>query len=322
MKGIRLTCPAGVHSDIGGSYSNDDLANITLAWMVGQLEDAQILTFNHDYLIRQVHRTIQRHAAEQERLLQNTSLSRNPTFGPLRQWGLGKIHDSYTPFFRLAGSTTRTPMQHEEISRSTRKPTGRFLTGTCETMHASVRVRMALGGHGYDDKGSYESDALQGWKYEWGQYAQPDTPFQLTQPGEVGKLKNVEWVKFSPDGQNEIVRMPEDKMAAFERVILRHWTGAELNWEEGAEARETMVDSARPIRRESDRFAMDVSPNSARRRRAQGRSGMAKETGFNVKTLDVLNEHEEMPARTGSTRRNGAPLTRGLSIVTHDYRKY
>lgn len=212
-------------------------------------------------------------------------------------------------------------MQHEEISRATREPTGRLLTGTNETMHASVRVRMALGGHGYDDKGSYESDALQGWKYEWEAYAQPDTPFQLTQPGEVGKLKNVEWVKFSSNGDKEILRMPEDKMTAFERVILRHWTAAEADWEEGAEERETMVDSVRPVRRESERMGWDTGLNVSGGRRAKGRSGFARGVNKNLeKSLEVLDEHEEPPVERDSTDREGVGQRRRLSIVTNNVR--
>lgn len=286
--------------------------------MVGQLEDAQILTFDHDYLIRQVHRTIQRHAEERERLLQNIPLSRAETFGPLRQWGLGKIHDSYTPFFRIAGSQTRTPMQHAEISRATRKPTGNFLKGTGEAMHASVRVRMALDGLGYDDKGRYESDALQDWKYDWEAYAQPDTPFQLTQPGEVGRLKNVEWVKFSPGGETEIARMPEDKMAGFERVILRHWTGAEDDWEEGADGRETMVDSARPVRRESGKVGM-IS-NGLAVKSDISRRGLKKEMGMTKKRLDTPSEHDEIPVENSSTDARDMAHRRTLSIAT-DVRK-
>lgn len=226
--------------------------------MIGQLEDNNILTFNHSYVVRQVHRTIQHHTDEEKGLIDSSDLpehshhlhlSRAQTFGPLREWGLGKIHDSYTPFFRLGGSRIRTPMEHAEISRSTMKPTGRFLKGTGEAMHASVRVRMALGGAGYNDKGTYESDALQGWKFEWEAYSQPDTPWQLTQPGEVGKLKNVQWVKLVEGA--EIARMPEDRMTRFEREVLRHWTASEDGWEEDADEREALIDSARPIGRES-----------------------------------------------------------------------
>lgn len=238
-----------------------------MAWMVGQLEENQLVTFNRDYIVRQVHRTIKLHAEETKELSRNHSysLERAKTFGPLRKWGLGKIHDSYTLFFRIGGQRTRTPMEHPEVSRKTMEPTGRLLQGTNERMHASVRVRMALGGRGYDDNGEYISEALKHWEYIYGRRAQPDTPFQVQQPGEVGKLKDVEWVKtVTKNGKTEeVARMIEDQMTEFERLILRHWTDAEDNWEEGADERESEVDTARPTARESSRFW--ETPKSARK---------------------------------------------------------
>lgn len=261
-KVLKQTWFPGVHSDIGGSYANDDIANLTLAWMVGQLEQHKLITFNRDYLIRQVQRTLQIHEKTQQLETKSDSaasatprtIARANTFGPLRPWGTGKIHDSYTLFFRLGGSQVRTPMQHQEISRATSSPTGRYLSHTNETMHASVRVRMALDAPGYDDKGDYCSDALKGWSFQWQAYAQPDTPFQVTQPGPVGSLKGVQWIKnVKRNGKDEELRMPEDEMTEFERIVLRHWTSQEDKWEEGAAEREDMLYSARPKRRESSR---------------------------------------------------------------------
>lgn len=259
---LKQTWFPGVHSDIGGSYANDDIANLTLAWMVGQLEQHKLVTFNRDYLIRQVQRTLQHHEKAQQLEDKTVStasatprtLARAKTFGPLRPWGTGKIHDSYTLFFRLGGSETRKPMEHPEVSRATLKPTGRYLSHTNETMHASVRVRMALDAPGYDAEGNYASDALKGWSFEWQAYAQPDTPFQVTQPGEVGRKKGVTWLKtVQKDGKEEELRMPEDEMTEFERIVLRHWTCQEDRWEEGAVEREDVLYSARPKRRESGR---------------------------------------------------------------------
>jgi len=228
--------------------------------MVGQLEESKLITFNRDYIVRQVQRTIKQHVEETKKLGQQHphSLERAKTFGPMRGWGLGKIHNSYTLFFKLGGELTRTPMEHPEISRKTTKPTGKMLKGTHEKMHASVRVRMALDGKGYDDKGDYISEALKDWEYTYGRRAQPDTPFQIQQPGEVGKLKDVEWVKtVTRNGvKEEVARMPEDHMTEFERLILRHWTGAEDDWEAGADERESEVDTARPTARESPTFTM------------------------------------------------------------------
>lgn len=271
---LKQTWFPGVHSDIGGSYQNDDIANLTLAWMVGQLEEYKLVTFNRDYLVRQVQRTLRMHekAYAATTMSSPRTISRAKTFGVIRPWGLGKIHNSYTLFFRLGGSQIRTPMQHPEVSKATFKPTGRMLTGTHESMHASVRVRMALDGPGYDDKGDYISEALEGWAFEWQTYSDPDTPFQRSQPGEVGKRKGVEWVKTvgkASDGKPTEIRMPEDTMTEFERIVLRHWTSREDEWEKGANEREEIIYNARPKRRESHRnlespTSMKPGPNGSR----------------------------------------------------------
>lgn len=246
------------------------MANITLAWMVGQFEEHGLITFNREYLFRQVHRTLHQH--EKAYLADSTStprtLARAATFGPVRDWGLGKIHDSYTLFFRIGGAQTRTPMEHPEVSKTTMQATGNYLTDTNEYMHACVRVRMALDGLGYDDKGKYISSALKGWDYNWKLDANPDTPFQVSQPGEVGAKKGVEWVKRIKrkleNGKeiNDELRMAEDTMTEFERLVLRHWTTHEDNWEDGADQREDIIYSARPKRRETSKSL--ESPGTAK----------------------------------------------------------
>lgn len=287
--------------------------------MIGQLEDYKLLTFNHNYVIHQVHRTIRHHIGVRERLSHHSprAFVRSKTFGPLRDWGLGKIHNSYTPFFWIGGSHTRTPMQHPAVSRDARKTTGQFLTGTGEQMHSSVRVRMALGGLGYNDEGSYESDALHGWKYEWADYAMPNTPFQLTQPGEVGRLKNVEWVKFSPGGATEVARMPEDKMTNFERVVLRHWTGAERDWEEGADEREKAVDCARPIRRETDTFEKETYGQDDWRLDNVHRDwGFEKELNVTTKRISMP-EDLKIAAISNHDMATANPTRKRLSLITN-----
>lgn len=292
----------------GGSYANDDIANITLAWMVGQLEEHKVITFNRDYLIRQVHRTLRLHEkAYQTELKQQAQsatstqspgeLERAKTFGIIRPWGLGKIHNSYTLFFRLGGAITRTPMEHAEVSKATMMPTGRMLKGTHETMHASVRVRMALGGKGYDDKGSYISDALKGWSYNWSKEAHPETPWQQSQPGEVGRVKGVEWVKTVSREKkdeckevNEELRMPEDMMTEFEKIVLRHWTANEERWEDGANEREDIIYSARPKRRETG-----ISDDSSTSIRNQTRVG----TAATMRTVREATEENELHVAVG-----------------------
>ncbi len=98
------------------------------------------------------------------------------------------------------------------------------LENTNETLHASVRIRMGKKGLGYDDKGSYDSEALKNWTMV-GQMSEPDTPVRLEIEGEAGHMKNVKWEKHikNDKGQDETLILPEDKMGEFEKKILKLW---------------------------------------------------------------------------------------------------
>lgn len=216
---LKQTWFPGVHSDIGGSYPDTDLANLTLCWMVSQLDP--FIAFEHDYVWKQVRLSIEQHQRKIDERKNSqpesphTPLNAAPITA-LRPWGLGKIHNSMSFFFRLAGSKVRTPGEYCETQRADEHGTlwwivkrsiyhltlhlGRpakqlpRLQHTGETFHSSVRIRMGKKGLGYDDKGFYDSQALRGWEMV-GEDANPDTPHQLERPGAAGAMKNVQWRK-------------------------------------------------------------------------------------------------------------------------------
>ena len=163
----------------------------------------------------------------------------------LRPWGLGKIHNSMSFFFKLGGSRVRTPDEYMQTEKSHQhgqlfyflqrtllwwaKNLGLLqpkkmprLEGTNETVHASVRIRMGKKGLGYDDKGFYDSQALKGWTM-CGELSQPDTPVRLEIEGEAGHMKHVDWQKTvkNGNGKDETLIMPEDLMGEFEKKILK-----------------------------------------------------------------------------------------------------
>jgi hypothetical protein len=191
---------------------------------------------------------------------------RNTTIQP-RPWGLGKIHDSMSFLFKLGGSRIRTPGEYREQELASQHGvlfwmiwkifhhfTKRFedtdhalprLRRTNETIHSSVRIRMGKNGLGYNDKGKYDSEALQGWVMH-GMETNPDTPIALNNPGQVGKMKNVVWkkavypeklIKAPPaDGlqkgkveilqsgkKSDTIELEEDHLGDFERKILQMW---------------------------------------------------------------------------------------------------
>jgi hypothetical protein len=244
----------GVHSDIGGSYPDTDLANLTLCWMVSQLDP--FIEFEKDYIWKQMRLSIERHEREIEQIKASGSTQPIPK---LRPWGLGKIHNSMSFFFRLGGSKVRTPGEYCQPIRASKDGTLKYiikrsayhltlhfggkekemprLLGTNETIHSSVRIRMGKQGLGYDDTGFYDSQALKGWTLI-GEDSLPYTPHQLGMPGEAGAMKNVRWRKtvqtINPKtGKEETqeIFMAEDTMGAFEKTVLQLWPEIEQEFD-------------------------------------------------------------------------------------------
>ena len=201
----------GVHSDVGGSYPDTDLANLTLAWMISQLDP--LLDFDHSYIVKQ----------------SRLAMERAQTSGrTARPWGMGKIHDSMTLVYHLGGSVTRTPKQYTEVNPDTLRPLTRLLQNTNETVHSSVRIRMGKNGLGYNDKGTYDSEALKGWTLhgdEVDRHEHPsDTPVVDNDSDDIGKMDNVRWTKQTKqDGRAHVLEMKEDKLGDLERTILDAW---------------------------------------------------------------------------------------------------
>ncbi|KAH7045164.1 hypothetical protein B0J12DRAFT_669746 [Macrophomina phaseolina] len=144
---LRQVWFPGVHSNIGGGYDDQQLANITLAWMISQLQP--FLDFKIKYVFDQ---------EEQN----DHYYERHHT--PLRPWSFGEIPNSSSGIYSLGGSASRTPGQYTAVDPHTGRSTGRPLRDTHEYMHASVRARFRLGGPGIDDKGKYDPEPLEDWR--------------------------------------------------------------------------------------------------------------------------------------------------------------
>ncbi|KAL8762877.1 MAG: hypothetical protein Q9184_001173 [Pyrenodesmia sp. 2 TL-2023] len=170
----------GVHSNIGGSYEDTGLADITLVWMVAQL--FPFLDFDLSYIRTQRRLTIDYYREHGM---------------PVRTWGLGKIYSSMAGIERLAGKKIRTPGRYCETDPRTGKPTEQILTNTEEYIHSSVRVRKLLGGPGPNDEGTYVPLSLKKWKL-------------LGSPVD----KNVRWVH-RHQGEHQLI-IPEAEMSEIE----------------------------------------------------------------------------------------------------------
>ena len=97
---------------------------------------------------------------------------------------MGEIINSMVGLVRLGGEVVRTPGRYYATNAKTGKITGRRLRNTNEYVHSCVRVRMALGGLGTQDKGRYNPTALKDWKLVRGE---EDGRFRWESEGEKEK---------------------------------------------------------------------------------------------------------------------------------------
>lgn len=144
---LRQVWFPGVHSNIGGGYDDQELANLTLAWMMSQVRP--FLDMDLDYLLDQQDETDRYYERSSQRI---------------RPWSFGRIYDSMTGIYSLGGSTIRTPGRYYRVDPDTGRETDAPLRDTCEYIHPSVRTRLRLKGAGEDDKGAYAPRALEAWK--------------------------------------------------------------------------------------------------------------------------------------------------------------
>jgi hypothetical protein len=184
LKTLRQCWFPGVHCNTGGGggYQDQGLANMTLAWMVSQIQSITnsdgtkgLLDFDEKYLTWVFNRNIE-HINEVD-----------PKEG-FRGWGLGKIEETMTIAYSLTGQhkawTTsksltdwlqpgdvpRTPGRYEEIHAENGKgvKSGRMLRDTHEKIHSCTRIRMTNGGRGIMvadvEPESYVPRGLTGWQ--------------------------------------------------------------------------------------------------------------------------------------------------------------
>ncbi|KAI5201138.1 hypothetical protein E4T39_05346 [Aureobasidium subglaciale] len=147
MTVLRQVWFPGVHSNVGGGLDDQELANITLAWMVSQV--APFLDMDLDYVLDQQDDTEQYYKENKQKP---------------RTWSFGKIVDSMTGIYAIGGATTRTPGRYYVVDPNDGRKTDIPLQSTHEYIHPSVRTRFRLKGPGVSDNGLYEPKALRDWK--------------------------------------------------------------------------------------------------------------------------------------------------------------
>nr|XP_036584755.1 peptidoglycan binding domain containing protein [Colletotrichum truncatum]KAF6794405.1 peptidoglycan binding domain containing protein [Colletotrichum truncatum] len=158
---LRQVWFPGNHSNCGGGWNDQGMANITLAWMMDQLASIGV-EFNHLALERCVNQSKSFYRSQQK-INKEKKWALEPIFSqnhPLRPWGLGSIQKTSNILYSLAGKITRTPGLYKQVNPKTEVGEGPFLKDTNERIHSSVRIRLACKGLDLNDVGVWKNPAL------------------------------------------------------------------------------------------------------------------------------------------------------------------
>lgn len=146
----------GAHSNVGGSYPDYGMANISLAWMMDQLsgntrdlskpfEPLDWIKFDRDAIDICFKHTSRFYQMQE------------PDGDVYKGWAMGKVYNSNTFPQSLIGSAIRTPGLYRETDYETGKYIDEYLQTTNEYIHSSVRARMDLGGREVEPKTAYQT---------------------------------------------------------------------------------------------------------------------------------------------------------------------
>lgn len=188
---LRQVWFPGAHSNIGGGYDDQQVATISLAWMVSQC--SPFLDFDEDYVLDQQEEVEEYYRRDGQKI---------------RPWSFGKIFDGMSGFYALGGMKVRTPGMYFAVDPDNGKVTHDPLMDTHEYVHPSVRARIRLGGPGLNDKGRYDCKALDDWK------------LNIEYPSDGSKRPNIYWKLRSKDRNVSTRVMPEAPLWGIEKELL------------------------------------------------------------------------------------------------------
>lgn len=206
---LRQVWFPGAHSNVGGGYDDQQMATITLAWMIAQC--GNMLDFDQEYIHDQWDAAEDYYEKTQQKI---------------RPWSFGKIFDGMEGIYAVGGSKIRTPGRYTAVDPYSGRPTDEPLLNTCEYIHASARSRFKLRGPGLGDKGDYECKSLtQDWKLTieaspdggkrpliiWRSRDRPANGFTKTLAEAPLWQTELELLKYDPDTEEYVLRPAETR---------------------------------------------------------------------------------------------------------------
>lgn len=236
----------GSHSNVGGSYEDTGIANITLAWMMDNLAGnvaehssgfvaRDWIKFDEEYIEDLLNSEIQWYERNKKE--------------EYRGWGMGKVYNTVYFPISLTGTRVRHPGRYNAAFYMTGKDETRLLENTEERMHSCVRARIDLGGRPVEPdwnqvfpngfsirpwltllwhkifqspEKTYQPQAnkspLHGWRLDDGHDSHREPNWELVvSPVED---KKIQWVYEGEDPCSTRI-MPEDTLGPFELKLLQ-----------------------------------------------------------------------------------------------------
>lgn len=230
---LRQVWFPGNHGNCGGGWDDQGISNATLAWMMDQMASVGV-EFDRPSLDRVIQQSTEfymqaraQNAKKSRRVMQQWAV--DPIYEsnrPVRPWALGQIQKDSSLLFKLSGETTRTPGIYRQVDPKTRLERGKFLEDTNESVHSSVRVRLACEGLGLNDQSIWTCKALADWRLKRVTVAR-DVPVRDASGREFYKEQLEErWVwkyvgdeRRAPEDPNQRT-MWEEPLGYYERYLL------------------------------------------------------------------------------------------------------
>jgi hypothetical protein len=155
----------GAHGNIGGSVDDNGTSDLTLAWMMDHMSGkhtADPSTFHSRHWIQFDDAYIDlcfRHTTNYYATLPAADAA------AYRGWAMGKLYNTLTFPQNLAGKRFRRPGRYHKTDYVTgRIKRDQLLHNTHETVHASVRARIALGGRDIEPRVFYQKVVRRLWQ--------------------------------------------------------------------------------------------------------------------------------------------------------------
>ncbi|ROW12555.1 hypothetical protein VMCG_00427 [Cytospora schulzeri] len=233
---LRQVWFPGSHSNVGGGWPDQGMANVTMAWMMDQLTtvgvefdlgsirrmliDTERYYKNHPMAIAiptkeapkqkakpskavtKVKETVPdgvKGKAKKVKPRTNFKWAVDPILEsnhPIRPWGTGALLQAHSPVYTFSGTIVRSPGMYHKLNSYDGKELPEYLEDTCEEIHPSVRIRLAVRGLNLDDKQQWSAAALTnaGWllnkgadgRWFWEYKGKEDLPRKIMYEAEMG----------------------------------------------------------------------------------------------------------------------------------------